>query len=128
VDFTNSRKVTLDCPVCHECRGCNGRLRQKRKEIAHCSLSGGAPDCRVRPPTEGNYGLPNGVQTTLSYLGAIKGTPRRMEQYTKQPLNILRRRDFAFTHLVHCDRDSSTFLSCNSVVLLSCARSCLVCV
>jgi hypothetical protein len=51
-----------------------------------------------------------------------------MEQYTKHLLNILRRRDFAFTHLVHCDKDSTTYLSCNSVVLLSCARSCLVCV
>jgi hypothetical protein len=63
-----------------------------------------------------------------SCLGAIKGTPRHIEQYTKHLLNILRHRDFAFTHLVHCDRDSSTFLSCNSVVLLSCARSYLVCV
>jgi hypothetical protein len=78
--------------------------------------------------TEGNYGLPNGVSTAPSCLGAIKGTPRRMEQYTKHPLNILRRQDFVFMHLVHRDRDSSTFLSCNSVVLVSCARSCLVCV
>ena len=128
VDFTNDRKVTPDYPVCHEGRGCNGRLCQKRKNIAHCSLSGGAPDCPVRPWTEGNYGLPNGAPMTLSCLGAIKGTPMRMEQYTKHPLNILRRRDFAYTHPVHCDRDSSTSLSCKPTVLLSCARSCLVCV
>jgi hypothetical protein len=51
----------------------------------------------------------------------------RMEQHTKHLLNILRRQDFAFTHLVHCDREPSTSLSYNSVVLLSCARSCLVC-
>jgi hypothetical protein len=101
---------------------------RKGRKIVHCSLSGGAPDCPVRPWTEGNYSLPNGVQTAPSYLGAIKGTPRRMEQYTKHPLNILRRQDFTFTHLIHYDRDSSTFLSCNSVVLLSCARSCLACV
>jgi hypothetical protein len=50
-----------------------------------------------------------------------------MEQHTKHLLNILRRQDFAFTHLVHCDREPSTSLSYNSVVLLSCARSCLVC-
>jgi hypothetical protein len=49
-----------------------------------------------------------------------------MEQYTKQLLNILRRRDFAFVHLIHYDRDSSTSLSCNSIVLLSCSRSRLV--
>jgi hypothetical protein len=84
--------------------------------------------CPVHPRTEGNYGLPNGAQAAPSCLRAIKGTPKCMEQDTKHPLNILRRRDFTFTHLVHCDRDSSTCLSCNSAVLLSCAHSCLVCV
>ena len=115
--------------MCHECRGCNGRLLQKRKEIGNRarSLSDGALDCPVRSLTESNYGLLNGAPTAPSCLGAIKWTPRRMEQYTKHLLNILRCRDFAFTHLVHSDRDSSTFLSCNSAVLLSCARSCLVC-
>jgi hypothetical protein len=81
----------------------------------------------MRTRTEGNQCLPNGAQMAPRCLGAIKGTPRRMEQCNKHPLNILRRRDFAYTHLVHCDRDSSTSLSCNSVVLLLCARSCLVC-
>jgi hypothetical protein len=109
--------VRPDCPLCHGAGGCNGQLRQKRKEITHCSLSGGAPNCPVRPRTESNYGFPNGVPTAPSCLGAIKGTPRRMEQYTKHPLNILRRRDFAYTHLIHHVRDSSTFLSCNSVML-----------
>jgi hypothetical protein len=37
-------------------------------------MSGGAPNCPVRPWTEGNNCLPNGAQTTLSCLGAIKGT------------------------------------------------------
>jgi hypothetical protein len=91
-----------------------------------CSLSGGAPDCPVRPRTEGNYCLPNGAPTAPSCLGAIKGTPRRMEQYTKHLLNILRQRELAFAHLIHYVIDLSTFLSCNSVVLLSCARSRLV--
>jgi hypothetical protein len=40
-----------------------------------------------------------------------------MEQHTEHPLNILQHRDFSNTHLVHCDIDSSTSLSCNSVVL-----------
>jgi hypothetical protein len=83
-------------------------------------------DCLVRPWTEGNYGLPNGASMAPCCLRAIKGTPRRMEQYTKHPLNILRRRDFVFMHMIHCDRYLITFQSCNSVVLLSCARSCLV--
>jgi hypothetical protein len=91
-------------------------------------MSGGALDCPVRPRIEGKYCLQIGAPTTPSYLGAIKGTPRRMEQYTKHLLNILRRRDLAFMHLIHYVRDLSTFMSCNSVVLLSCARSRLVCV
>jgi hypothetical protein len=110
--------VPPDCSVCHEGRACNDRLHQKRKEIAHYP---------VRPRTYGNYGPPNGAPMAPSCLGTIKGTPRRMEEYTKQLLNILRRRHFAFMHLVQCDRDSSTFVSCNSAVLLSCAHSCLVC-
>jgi hypothetical protein len=128
VDYANGHQAAPNCLVCHEGRGCNGRLRQKRKEIVHCSLSDGVPDCPVCPWTKGNYGLPNGAPMAPSCLGAIKGTPRRMEHYTNHLLNILRRRDFAFAHLIHCDRYPSTFLSCNSIVLLSCARSHLVCV
>jgi hypothetical protein len=86
VDFANDHQGAPDCPVCHRtiwCAtggcGCNGWLRQKRKEIVHCSPSGGAPDCLVRPRTESNYGLPNGALTASSCLGAIKRTPRRME-------------------------------------------------
>jgi hypothetical protein len=76
-----------------------------------------APNSPVYPRTEGNQSLTNGAPTVPSSLGAIKGTPRRMEQHTEHPLNILQHRDFANTHLVHCDIDSSTSLSCNSVVL-----------
>jgi hypothetical protein len=98
----------------------------KKEENRHCSLSDGAPDYSVRPRTEGNYCLPNIAPTVPSCLGAIQGTPRRMEQYTKHLLNILRRRDLAFAHLIHFVRDLSTFLSCNSAGLFSCARSRLV--
>ena len=48
-------------------------------------LSGGAPDCPVRHPTEGKNCLPRMLPTSPSCLGAIKGTPWRMEEYTKQP-------------------------------------------
>jgi hypothetical protein len=51
-----------------------------------------------------------------------------MEQYTKHLLNILRHQDLTFAHSIHFARDLSIFLSCNSVVLLSCAHSRLVCV
>jgi hypothetical protein len=43
-------------------------------------LSGGAPDYPVRQSTEGKNCLPGMLSTTPSYLGAIKGTPRRMEE------------------------------------------------
>jgi hypothetical protein len=115
----NGHQAAPDCPVCHGGTGCNGRLHQKRKEIA-------SVHCLVRPQIEGNYCLPYGAPTAPSYLGAIKGTPRHMDQYTKHLLNILICRDLAFTHLIHCVRDLSTFLICKFVVLLSCARSRLV--
>jgi hypothetical protein len=44
-----------------------------------------APDCPVRPMTKGKNGLPDLLSTAPSCLGAIKGTPRRMEKKTKQP-------------------------------------------
>jgi hypothetical protein len=91
-------------------------------------MSGGAPDCPVRPRSEGNYCLPNGAPTAPSYLGAIKGTPRRMEQYTKPPLNILRRLDSANTHLNHCLWDLSTCLSYELDALCFVLVSLLVCV
>ena len=47
----------------------NGRIRQTRKVITHCSLSSGAPDCPVRPQTEGGQSLPMELQRLLSPLG-----------------------------------------------------------
>jgi hypothetical protein len=43
-----------------------------------------------------------------SCLGAIKGTPKRMEHNTKDSLIILRRLDSTTTHSDHCVRDLST--------------------
>jgi hypothetical protein len=120
---TRLSSVPPNYPLCQRHHGCNGRFRHKRKEIVYYALSGGAPDCPVRPQTEGNYWLPNGAPTASSCLGAIKGTSKRMKQYTKHLLTILRRRDLTFAHLIHCVRDLSTFSSCNSVVLCSCACS-----
>jgi hypothetical protein len=42
-----------------------------------------APDSPVRHPTEGNFGLPRMPPMAPSCLGAIKGTPRRMEEQTQ---------------------------------------------
>jgi hypothetical protein len=47
-----------------------------------------APDCPVRQATEGKICLPGMLSTAPSCLGAIKGTSRRMEEYTKHPLSI----------------------------------------
>ena len=89
----NGRKTTPDCPVCTGHVRCangslaaNGRLRHFRKEIGHRTVSGVhrtvrcAPDCPVRPMTEGKNGLPDLLSTAPSCPGAIKGTPRRMEK------------------------------------------------
>jgi hypothetical protein len=80
------------------------RLASPKKERNRALfMSGGASDCPVCQRTEGNNCLPNGDPTTPSCLGAIKGTPKRMEQNTKPLLNILRRLDSASTHPDHCD-------------------------
>jgi hypothetical protein len=62
-----------------------------------------APDCPVRPTTEGKDGLPDLFSTAPSCLGAIKGTPRRMEEDTKHSYNISKHQDIDLAHLFHCD-------------------------
>jgi hypothetical protein len=71
-------------------------------------MSDGASHCPVHQPTEGKNCLLNGDPTAPSCLGAIKGTPRHMEQHTKPPLDILRHLDSANMHPDTCDRDLST--------------------
>jgi hypothetical protein len=55
------------------------------------------PHYPVHPRTEGNQSLPNGSPTAPRSIGAIKGTTKCMEHYTKHPLNILRHRDTSIT-------------------------------
>jgi hypothetical protein len=64
----------------------------------HQTVSGGAPDCPVRQVTEGKNCLPGMLSTAPSCLGAIKGTPRRMEENTKQPLSIVDHSHFTLAH------------------------------
>jgi hypothetical protein len=52
----------------------------KKERNQHRTVSGGAPDCPVRQATEGKNCLPRLLSTAPSCLGAIKGTPRRMEE------------------------------------------------
>jgi hypothetical protein len=62
-----------------------------------------APDCPVRSATEGKNCLLEMLSTAPSCLGAIKGTPRRMEENTKHSLSIPKHQDFDSAHLILCD-------------------------
>jgi hypothetical protein len=111
---------------------------QKKERNPHRAVSGGAPDCPVRQATEGKNCLPGKLSTAPSCLGAIKGTPRRMEEYTKHPLSIADHSHFILAHLFDILSDLSSVLvrtSCYSFELKSgscvCVFAvilCLVCV
>jgi hypothetical protein len=78
-----------------------------------------APDnysnCPVHHPTEGKFGLPSWSPTAPNCLGAIKGAPRRMEEYPKHSLSILRHPDSAPAHSLCCVRDLSSIRVANSL-------------
>jgi hypothetical protein len=105
---------TIRCP--QNRKAANQRILCPRPDRALFTVRC-APDSPVHPRTEGNQCLPNRALTAPRSLGAIKGTPRRMELNTKHPLNILQQRDSTNTQSFHCDRDLNTSLSCNSAVL-----------
>jgi hypothetical protein len=75
----------------------------KKERNPHRTVSDGAPDCPVRQATEGKNYLPGMLSTAPSCLGAIKGTPRRMEEYTKHSLSIPKHQDFNSAHSIICD-------------------------
>jgi hypothetical protein len=86
---TAPRLPTVDCAVYGKKSG-TGHVR--------C-----APDCPVRQTTEGKNCLPRLLPTAPSCLGAIKGTPRRMEENTKHLLIISKHQDIDFARSFHCD-------------------------
>jgi hypothetical protein len=69
----------------------------------HRTVSSGAPDYPVRHPTEGKICLPGLLPTAPSCLGAIKGTPRRMEEHTKHSLINSKHQDSISALLILCD-------------------------
>jgi hypothetical protein len=71
-------------------------------------LSGGAPDCPVHHTTEGKISLPRLSSTAPSCLGAIKGTPRCMEESPKHSLSILRLPHSVSALLINCVSDLSS--------------------
>jgi hypothetical protein len=81
-------------------------------------LSDGAPDCPVHHPTEGKISLPRLPPTAPSCLGAIKGTPRRMEELPKHTLSILSLPHSVSAHLIDCVSDLSFVLVVNSLCFI----------
>jgi hypothetical protein len=88
----------------------NGRPRNPRATRGRANGQKGAPDCPVctgqcpvRQATKGKNCLPGMLSTAPSCLGAIKGTPRRMEEYTKYSLSIPKPQDFNSAHSILCD-------------------------
>jgi hypothetical protein len=69
----------------------------------HRIVSGGAPDCPVRQATEGKICLPGMLSTAPSCLGAIKGTPRRMEENIKHNQSTPKHQDLDSVNLILCD-------------------------
>jgi hypothetical protein len=91
----NGREGAPDCPVCtRQCpvrqrlQGCQRSSSPNKEGNPHRTVSGGTPDCPVRQTTEGKNCLPGLLSTAPSCLGAIKGTPRRMEENIKHSLSI----------------------------------------
>jgi hypothetical protein len=82
----------------------------KQERNPHRTVFGGAPDCPVRQSTEGKNCLPGMLSTASSCLGAIKGTPRRMEEDTKHPLSIVDHSHSILAHLFDILSDLSFVL------------------
>jgi hypothetical protein len=88
--------VHRTCPVRQRLSGC-------QRSTVPFMEGNRAPDCPVRQSTEGKISLPRLLSTAPSCLGAIKGTPRRMEEYTKHTYNIPKHQDIDSAHLFLCD-------------------------
>jgi hypothetical protein len=107
-----------DCPVCTGLSGAPVSPVEQRLDMPNLEgdrapdrlqdRSGGAPDCPVRHSTEGRNCLPSWSPTAPSYLGAIKGTPRRMEELPKHSLSIQGIQDSNSTHSILCFSDLSS--------------------
>jgi hypothetical protein len=111
IKFTGlSGEPTVDCA--------NGRLRNLHATHGHANGRQGAPDCPVRHSTEGKISLPRLSPTAPSCLGAIKGTPRRMEESLKHTLSILSLSHSVSAHLIGCVSDLSSVLVVNSLCFI----------
>jgi hypothetical protein len=81
-------------------------------------LSSGALDCPVHHLIEGNFGLPCWLPTAPSCLGAIKGTPKRMEEALKHSLSNSKSPHSVSAHLIDRVSDLSSVLVVNSLCFI----------
>jgi hypothetical protein len=136
---TQSSRDTWTAPTVSWCTGLSGvQIRPEEQRSDMPNLEGDrAPDCPVRHSTEGKDGLPSLSPTLLAAFGAIKGTPRRMEETSKHSLSILRLPHSASAHLIDCVSDLSSVRVVNSLCYFSssshglcvcAAELCCVCV
>jgi hypothetical protein len=119
---SNGRQGAPDsvrCANCHKSAtvGCT-RLGRESRTGHEQGLSGGTPDYPVRHPTEGKISLPRMPPTAPSCLGAIKGTPSRMEETSKHTLSILSLPHSISTHLIDFVSDLSSVLVVNSLCFI----------
>jgi hypothetical protein len=97
--------------------GC-ANLGRRSAPDSEQGMSGGALDCPVRHPTEGKNCLPRMPPTAPSCLGAIKGTPRSMEETLKHTLSILNHSHFVFMHSIDFLSDLTSVLVVNFVLFI----------
>jgi hypothetical protein len=97
--------------------GCTNLGRRSAPYMLQC-LSGGAPDYSARHPAEGKNCLPCWPPTAPSCLGAIKRTPRRMEESPKHTLSILSLPHSVSAHLIDRVSDLSSVLVVNSLCFI----------
>jgi hypothetical protein len=89
---------SVRCANCHvSAMAVCARIGRRSRTGHEQWMSDGIPDCPVRHPTEGKDSLPCWPPTAPSCLGAIKGTPRRMEEPLKHTLSIPRLLVLTFT-------------------------------
>jgi hypothetical protein len=96
----------------------NDRPRNLRVTRGRANGLMGAPDCPVHHPTEGKYCLPRMPPTAPSCLGAIKGTPRRMEKLPKHTLSIINHSHSVLAHSIDFLSDLSSVLVVNLVLFI----------
>jgi hypothetical protein len=94
-----------DCPVSQRLAGPTVGHAIHTGHVAEPTASRGhrtvwcAPDCPVRQAIEGKNCLPGLLSTAPSCLGAIKGSPRHMEEDTKHSLSTLDHSHSILAHL-----------------------------